>query len=71
MRADGRIDKRLSKRFQISERALLIATHESAVTGNIRRQHSRQCRSTRSSLKKHLGSENRNAYLTEKWADVG
>jgi hypothetical protein len=71
MRADGRIDKRLSKRFQIGERALLIATHEAAVTGDIRRQHSRQSpfHALVAQEAPRLGKSN--AYLTEKWADVG
>jgi len=42
MRSDCRIDKCLSKRLQISERAFFVTAHQTAVAGDIRRQHSRQ-----------------------------
>jgi hypothetical protein len=42
MRGDCGIDKRLSKRLQIGERAFFVAAHQTAIAGDIRRQHSRQ-----------------------------
>jgi hypothetical protein len=42
MSGDGRIEKRLSQRLQMSERTLFVAAHQTAVAGDIRRQHSRQ-----------------------------
>jgi hypothetical protein len=42
MRGDCGIDKRLSERLQIGERAFFVAAHQTAIAGDIRRQHSRQ-----------------------------
>jgi hypothetical protein len=42
MRSDCGIDKRLSERLQIGERAFFVAAHQTAIAGDIRRQHSRQ-----------------------------
>jgi hypothetical protein len=42
MSGDGRIEKHLSQRLQMSERTLFVAAHQTAVAGDIRRQHSRQ-----------------------------
>jgi hypothetical protein len=42
MRGDCGIEKRLSERLQTSERAFFVAAHQTAIAGDIRRQHSRQ-----------------------------
>ena len=42
MRGDSGIDERLSKRLKLRECALLVATHQQAIAGDIRRQHGRQ-----------------------------
>jgi hypothetical protein len=42
MRGDCGVDKRLSERLQIGERAFLVATHQATIGGNVRRQHSCQ-----------------------------
>ena len=42
MRGDCGIDKRLSERLEISERAFFVAAHQTAIAGDIRRQHRRQ-----------------------------
>jgi hypothetical protein len=42
MRGDRWIDKHLSQRFQVGQRAFFVAAHQTAVAGDIRRQHGRQ-----------------------------
>jgi len=42
MLGDRRIEKRLPQCLELRERAFLVTTHQTAVAGNIRRQHSRQ-----------------------------
>jgi hypothetical protein len=42
MRGDCGIEKRLSERLQIGERAFFVSAHQTAIAGDIRRQHSRQ-----------------------------
>ena len=42
MRGDTGIDQRLAQRLSVGERAFLVATHQAAVAGDIRRQHRRQ-----------------------------
>ena len=48
VRGNPGIDKLLPKRLQLRKRALLIAPHQPAIAGDVRRQHSRQSSSTRS-----------------------
>ncbi|WP_156180697.1 hypothetical protein [Bradyrhizobium sp. LTSPM299] len=42
MGRDCGINKRLSERLQVRERAFFVATHRAAVAGDIRRQHNRK-----------------------------
>jgi hypothetical protein len=42
MRRDCGIEKRLSKRLELRKGAFFVAAHQTAVPGDIRRQHSRQ-----------------------------
>jgi hypothetical protein len=42
MRRDCGIEKRLSKRLKLRKGAFFVAAHQTAVPGDIRRQHSRQ-----------------------------
>ena len=42
MRGDSGVDNGLSDRLEPGQGALLISTHETAIAGDIRRQHSRQ-----------------------------
>jgi hypothetical protein len=42
MRGDGGINQRLSEHLELRERALLVEAHQLAITGDIRRHHSRQ-----------------------------
>jgi hypothetical protein len=42
MRGDLRIEQRLPTPLQIGERAFFVTAHQTAVAGDIRRQHSRQ-----------------------------
>jgi hypothetical protein len=50
MRCDCGIDKRLSERLELGERAFFVSAHQKAVASDIRRQHSRL--STRFSVKR-------------------
>jgi hypothetical protein len=42
MLGDGGIDEGLSDLFQAGQGAFLVSAHETAIPGDIRRQHSRQ-----------------------------
>jgi hypothetical protein len=42
MFGDCGVDKRFSESLQLRQRAFLIGTHQAAITGDIRRQNSRQ-----------------------------
>jgi hypothetical protein len=42
MRGDLRIEERLPTPLQVGKRTLLVAAHQTAVAGDIRRQHGRQ-----------------------------
>src|SRR5271155_2517725 len=42
MRGDFGIDKRPTERLEIGERTFFVATHQTTIAGDIRRQHSRQ-----------------------------
>jgi hypothetical protein len=71
MFGDCGVDKRFSESLQLRQRAFLVGTHQAAITGDIRRQDSRQSPLYGLAAQGAPHAPGKlNAYIAELWADV-